>query len=41
MTENLLEEICPGDSVPELKQTGRIIKELNKLILKLMPSATR
>jgi hypothetical protein len=31
MAEKLLAEICPGDSVPELKETGRIIKELNKV----------
>jgi hypothetical protein len=31
LAEKLLEEICPGDSVPESKETGRIIKELNKV----------
>jgi hypothetical protein len=29
--EKLLDEICPGDSVRELKETGRIIKELNSV----------
>jgi hypothetical protein len=30
IAEKLLEEICSGNSVTELKDTGRIIKELNR-----------